>query len=149
MFINDFEPVAFNILSLEIRWYSLSYIFGIVFGWFYCKKKLIKNDDLIIFSSVLGNDFYRDTMSYRSGFPRAYIRKNNDQSLSFSKPPPKDLIGSKFYKSQNSSHKYNFLYSSVEKSWFLHALGITNIEFFNKYKRMIINIKMLRKRLII
>ncbi len=44
MFINNFDPVAFNILSLEIRWYSLSYIFGIFFGWFYCKKILIKND---------------------------------------------------------------------------------------------------------
>ena len=42
MFINDFDPVAFNIFSLEIRWYSLSYIFGIILGWFYCKKKLIK-----------------------------------------------------------------------------------------------------------
>ena len=44
MFINDFDPVAFNIFSLEIRWYSLSYIFGIFFGWFYCKQKLISND---------------------------------------------------------------------------------------------------------
>ena len=42
MFINNFDPVAFNILSLEIRWYSLSYIFGIIFGWIYCKNKLIK-----------------------------------------------------------------------------------------------------------
>tara|TARA_B100002052_G_C15858471_1_gene588827 strand:+ start:19 stop:786 length:768 start_codon:yes stop_codon:yes gene_type:complete len=46
MFINDFDPVAFNIFSLEIRWYSLSYIFGIIFGWQYCKKKLIKNNSI-------------------------------------------------------------------------------------------------------
>ena len=46
MFINDFDPVAFNIFSLEIRWYSLSYIFGIIFGWVYCKKKLINNDSI-------------------------------------------------------------------------------------------------------
>ncbi len=45
MFINNFDPVAFNIFSLEIRWYSLSYIFGIFFGWYYCKKKLIKNEN--------------------------------------------------------------------------------------------------------
>ena len=44
MFINDFDPVAFNIFSLEIRWYSLSYIFGAIFGWIYCKKYLIKKD---------------------------------------------------------------------------------------------------------
>ncbi len=60
MFINNFDPVAFNILSLEIRWYSLSYIFGIIFGWIYCKKKLIKNDfylklfDDYIFYIILG-----------------------------------------------------------------------------------------------
>ena len=60
MFINDFDPVAFNIFSLEIRWYSLSYIFGIVFGWFYCKKKLITDDyfqtlfDDYIFYLILG-----------------------------------------------------------------------------------------------
>ena len=28
MFINNFDPVAFNFFALEIRWYSLSYIFG-------------------------------------------------------------------------------------------------------------------------
>ena len=38
MFINNFDPVAFEILSLEIRWYSLSYITGIILGWAYCKK---------------------------------------------------------------------------------------------------------------
>tara|TARA_B110000027_G_scaffold104633_1_gene110952 strand:- start:62 stop:835 length:774 start_codon:yes stop_codon:yes gene_type:complete len=43
MFINNFDPVAFQILSLEIRWYSLAYIMGIILGWLYCKKKLIKD----------------------------------------------------------------------------------------------------------
>ena len=43
MFINNFDPVAFQILSLEIRWYSLAYIIGIVLGWAYCKKRLIKD----------------------------------------------------------------------------------------------------------
>ena len=42
MFINNFDPVAFQIFSLEIRWYSLAYIIGIALGWLYCKKKLIK-----------------------------------------------------------------------------------------------------------
>ena len=60
MFINNFDPVAFNIFSLEIRWYSLSYIFGIIFGWFYCKNKLIEGDlykklfDDYIFYIILG-----------------------------------------------------------------------------------------------
>ena len=43
MFINNFDPVAFQILSFEIRWYSLAYIIGIILGWIYCKKKLIKD----------------------------------------------------------------------------------------------------------
>ena len=48
MFINNFDPVAFQVFSLEIRWYSLSYIFGIIFAWIYCKKKLIKDEKLLI-----------------------------------------------------------------------------------------------------
>jgi len=47
MFINNFDPVAFQIFSLEIRWYSLSYIFGIIFAWLYCKKFLIKEDKIL------------------------------------------------------------------------------------------------------
>ena len=47
MFINNFSPIAFQILSLEIRWYSLAYIFGIIFGWIYCKKKLIKDNKIL------------------------------------------------------------------------------------------------------
>ena len=47
MFINNFDPVAFQILSLEIRWYSLAYIIGIILGWAYCKKKLIKDPRIL------------------------------------------------------------------------------------------------------
>ncbi len=45
MFINNFDPVAFEIFSLEIRWYSLSYIVGISAGWFLSKKFFISNND--------------------------------------------------------------------------------------------------------
>jgi len=47
MFINNFNPVAFQILSLEIRWYSLAYIIGIILGWIFCKKKLIKDHHIL------------------------------------------------------------------------------------------------------
>jgi len=47
MFTNNFDPVAFQIFSLEIRWYSLAYIVGISLGWLYCKKKLIKNQNIL------------------------------------------------------------------------------------------------------
>ncbi len=64
MFINNFDPVAFKILTLDIRWYSLAYIFGITLGWFLCKRIFIKDvklnekfDDYItylIFGIILG-----------------------------------------------------------------------------------------------
>ncbi len=43
MFINNFDPVALEIFSLEIRWYSLAYIFGIILGWILAKKLFIKD----------------------------------------------------------------------------------------------------------
>ena len=56
MFINNFNPVAFQILSLEIRWYSLAYIIGIILGWAYCKKRLIKNQHIL--------DLFDDFITY-------------------------------------------------------------------------------------
>ena len=47
MFINNIDPVAFQIFSLEIKWYSLAYIFGIIFGWLYCKKILTNQQKLL------------------------------------------------------------------------------------------------------
>ena len=46
MFINNFDPVAFQIMSFEIRWYSLAYIAGIIIGWLLCKKVLIQKSDI-------------------------------------------------------------------------------------------------------
>ena len=46
MFINNFDPVAFQIMSFEIRWYSLAYIVGIVIGWLLCKKIFIQKSNI-------------------------------------------------------------------------------------------------------
>jgi len=43
MFINNFDPVAIQIFSFEIRWYSLAYITGILLGWFLSKRFFIVN----------------------------------------------------------------------------------------------------------
>jgi len=43
MFINNFDPVAFQIFSIDIRWYSLAYIIGILIGWFLAKKIFVSN----------------------------------------------------------------------------------------------------------
>ncbi len=46
MFINNFDPVAIQIFSIEIRWYSLAYIFGILSGWILSKKIFISDPKL-------------------------------------------------------------------------------------------------------
>ena len=46
MFINNFDPVAFSLFSLEFRWYSFAYIFGILAGWVLAKKVFIKDESL-------------------------------------------------------------------------------------------------------
>ena len=46
MFINNFDPVALEIFSFEIRWYSLAYIFGILFGWLLAKKLFIQSVEI-------------------------------------------------------------------------------------------------------
>ena len=46
MFINNFDPVAFQLFSLEIRWYSLAYIVGILIGWILIKKIFLTNQQV-------------------------------------------------------------------------------------------------------
>ena len=43
MFTINFDPVALEIFSLEIRWYSLAYIFGILLGWWLAKRIIETN----------------------------------------------------------------------------------------------------------
>ena len=46
MFINNFDPVAIQIFSLEIRWYSIAYIAGILLGWILSKKFFISDHEI-------------------------------------------------------------------------------------------------------
>ena len=46
MFINNFDPVAIQIFSLEIRWYSIAYIIGILIGWILSKKIFISDNGI-------------------------------------------------------------------------------------------------------
>ena len=48
MFINNFDPVAIQFFSFEIRWYSLAYIVGILIGWILSKKIFISNAEIKI-----------------------------------------------------------------------------------------------------
>ncbi len=37
MYIHNFNPVAFEILNFKVYWYSLSYLFGFIFSFYYAK----------------------------------------------------------------------------------------------------------------
>jgi len=56
MFINNFDPVAIQIFSIEIRWYSLAYIIGILLGWIIGKKVFITDPKI--------NEKFDDYISY-------------------------------------------------------------------------------------
>jgi phosphatidylglycerol---prolipoprotein diacylglyceryl transferase len=42
MFTHNLEPILFNFGFIAIRWYSLAYIGGILIGWWYGKKLIVK-----------------------------------------------------------------------------------------------------------
>ena len=42
MFTHNLNPILLDLGFIAIRWYSLAYIFGILFGWWYGKKLIIK-----------------------------------------------------------------------------------------------------------
>ena len=46
MLINNFDPVAIQIFSFEIRWYSLAYIIGILLGWILSKRIFISDNEI-------------------------------------------------------------------------------------------------------
>ena len=52
MYIHDLNPVLINFGFLEVRWYSLAYIFGILTGWWNTKKII----DLKIESKIVELD---------------------------------------------------------------------------------------------
>ncbi len=41
MYIHNLNPIIFDFGVLSLRWYSLAYIVGIVFGWWYGKKIIL------------------------------------------------------------------------------------------------------------
>ena len=69
MFTHNLSPILFDLGFFSLRWYSLAYIIGIIFGWWYGKKMIIQKfypidteinkrfDDLItyiIFAIIIG-----------------------------------------------------------------------------------------------
>ena len=87
MFTNNFDPVAFQIFSLEIRWYSLAYIVGISLGWLYCKKKLIRDQNILdIFDDyitylIIGIIFYSGLSAVIKGIKAKKFNKKNNLKI--------------------------------------------------------------------
>ena len=44
MFTHNLDPILFDFGFIAIRWYSLAYIFGIIIGWWYGKKIILKKN---------------------------------------------------------------------------------------------------------
>ena len=68
MFTHNFDPVLIDLYIVEVRWYSLAYIFGIFIGWIYAKriiKHLKTNSGL---NDLKTKDFDDDFLEYLSNF---------------------------------------------------------------------------------
>ena len=59
MYIHNLNPVIFDFGILALRWYSLAYLIGIIFGWWYGKKiiSLINKKDNRNFKLDLFDDY--------------------------------------------------------------------------------------------
>ena len=59
MMIHNFDPILIDFGVIQVRWYSLAYIFGILLGWWYGKtvlKKHTKNQKIYLenFDDLVG-----------------------------------------------------------------------------------------------
>ena len=121
MFINNFDPVAIQIFSIEIRWYSLSYIFGIIFAWIYCKKILIKDKNISrLFDDLISYLIIGIILGGRLGYVLLYNPKyyfNNlieipmiwQGGMSFHGGLIGVLIATIIFSKNNNTNKYIFL----------------------------------------
>ena len=55
MYIHELNPIAFSLFDFKIYWYSLSYLFGFIFSYFYVK--FILNKDFVNISFEIFEDF--------------------------------------------------------------------------------------------
>ena len=62
MIVHNLDPVIFDFGFIQIRWYSLAYIFGILIGWLYGKKILAKQVSQNIVKIYLSK--YDDLITY-------------------------------------------------------------------------------------
>ena len=121
MFINNFDPVAIQIFSLEIRWYSLAYIFGILLGWILSKKFFISDPELkekfddyltyvilgIIIGGRLGYVFFYNFDYYLDNLIDVF--KIWQGGMSFHGGLVGVIIASIWFAKQNNQNAFNYL----------------------------------------
>jgi phosphatidylglycerol:prolipoprotein diacylglycerol transferase len=62
MYIHDLNPILINFGFLEVRWYSLAYILGILIGWWIAKKIILFKN--INRTDILDAKLFDDLISY-------------------------------------------------------------------------------------
>jgi phosphatidylglycerol:prolipoprotein diacylglycerol transferase len=121
MFINNFDPVAIQFFSLEIRWYSLAYIAGIILGWSLSKKIFISDPQLkekfddfityliigIIIGGRLGYVFFYNLSHYSDNL--IDIFKIWEGGMSFHGGLIGVIIVSIFFAKKNNQNPFNYL----------------------------------------
>ena len=121
MFTNNFDPVAIQIATLEIRWYSLAYIAGILIGWILSKKIFISNQEIkenfddyityiilgIIIGGRLGYVFFYN-FDFYSKYPIEIIKIWNG-GMSFHGGLIGIIISTIFFAKKNNNNPFNYL----------------------------------------
>ncbi len=62
MYTHNLDPVFINLGVFDIRWYSLAYIFGILVGWWYGKKIILRKFEIINYKFDL--NLFDDLITY-------------------------------------------------------------------------------------
>ena len=121
MFTNNFDPVAIQIATLEIRWYSLAYIAGILIGWILSKKIFISSQEIkenfddyityiilgIIIGGRLGYVFFYN-FDFYSKYPIEIIKIWNG-GMSFHGGLIGIIISTIFFAKKNNNNPFNYL----------------------------------------
>ena len=62
MFTHNLDPILFEFGLISIKWYSLAYIFGILIGWWYGKKIILKKTNIL--KKEFEIKFFDDLITY-------------------------------------------------------------------------------------
>ncbi len=127
MYIHELNPIAFSLFNLKIYWYSLSYLFGFIFSYFYVKFVLDKgfvNISLKIFEDFLGWAVIGVVIGGRIGYVIFY-------NLNFYLENPVEILkiwqgGMSFHGGLIGVIASIFFFSKLKKINFLNLLNLVS-----------------------